>query len=177
MCIRDSYYVMEKLALMPIYMELTSQQAQEISIRIRAGRMIVLLNGELAFNNDDLPRRKHPRRYVFEHDGIPNEETVSLSLRAGKNTLAVVSGHVDRGTGIQFSMELLACQSPVSASVPLNMPEDVRTEIFMSQQQTHMIDDCYTLGETPVVHIGRMPLTHCCASVSVRNAQEEIRCV
>lgn len=168
------YYVMEKLALMPIYMELTTEQAQEISIRIRAGRMIVLLNGDLAFNNDDLPYRKHPRRYVFEHDGIPNEETVTLSLKAGKNTLIVVSGHVDRGTGIQFSMELLSCQAPVIASVPLNMSEDVRTEIFMSQQQTHMEDDCYTLGETPVVHVGCMPLTHCLASVSVRSADQEI---
>ena len=155
------YYIMEKLGMMPIYLELETEQAQTISIKINADRVLAMLNGEVVYNNEDIHTRKHPRRYVFEHNVNTDVEIAVMTLRPGKNVLTLVTGRIDRGTGMQFSMELLESEAPLYASVPLNMPEDVRSEIFMSQQQTHMVDDNCLLGETPVLHIGGMPLKSC----------------
>lgn len=155
------YYIMEKMALMPIHMVLDSDGRQDITVRVCAGRFWALLNGEVVFDNSDFPRRKRPRTYVFEHVSRPNYETVSLYLKPGRNTLTIVTGVVGRGTGIAFSMQLIKSQGPLRACVPLNMPEEVREEIARSQMETHLIDDCYLAGETPAVHIGRLPLSHC----------------
>ncbi|MCI8799125.1 hypothetical protein NSB25_04140 [Acetatifactor muris] len=167
------YYIMEKLALMPIYLELESECDQEITVRIQECRLIMLLNGSTVYNNTDIHARKRPRRYVFEHVVNPNCEMVTLKLRAGRNTLIAVTGKVDRGTGISFSMELVFCSAAVSAGVPLNMAEEVRGEIFRSQLETHLEDDSYVLGETPKVHVGGYPLSHCLVELQVSSAQEK----
>lgn len=155
------YYIMEKLGLMPIYLELETKQEQTVSIKINAGRILALLNDQVVYDNSDIHSRKHPRHYVFEHNVSVSEEIATMTLKPGKNPMTIVTGQIGRGTGIQFSMELLSCQAPLRATVPLNMPEDVRGEIFQSQLQTHMADDNYMPGETPVLHIGGMPLRHC----------------
>ena len=85
---------------------------------------------------------------MFEHVVNPNCEMVTLKLKAGKNTLIAVSGKVDRGTGISLSMELVSCEAPLFASVPLNMDENVRAEIFRSQLETHLEDDIYEEGRS-----------------------------
>lgn len=167
------YYIMEKLALMPIYLELESECDQEITVRIQECRLVMLLNGNTVYNNTDIHARKRPRRYVFEHVVNPNCEMVTLKLRAGRNTLIAVTGKVDRGTGISFSMELVSCSAAVSAGVPLNMAEEVRGEIFRSQLETHLEDDSYVLGETPKVHVGGYPLSHCLVELQVSSAQEK----
>lgn len=164
------YYIMEKLALMPIYLELDSECDQEITVRIQECRLLMLLNGSAVYNNTDIHARKRPRRYVFEHVVNPNCEMVTLRLRAGRNTLTAVTGKVDRGTGISFSMELVSCEASVSARVPLNMAEEVREEIFRSQLETHLEDDIYVLGETPKVHVGGYPLSHCLVELQVSSA-------
>lgn len=155
------YFIMEKLGLMPIYLELESEQAQTISVKINAGRIIALLNDCVVYNNFDIHHRKHPRRYVFEHNVSTSREVARFDLKPGRNPFTIVTGQIGRGTGIQFSMELLTCEAPVYATVPLNMPEEIRGEIFQSQQQTHMVDDNYLLGETPILHIGSYPLKNC----------------
>lgn len=165
------YYIMEKLALMPIYLELESECDQEITVRIQECRLVMLLNGSTVYNNTDIHARKRPRRYVFEHVVNPNCEMVTLKLRAGRNTLTAVTGKVDRGTGISFSMELVSCSDSVSAMVPLNMPEEVRGEIFRSQLETHLEDDGYVLGETPKVHVGGYPLSHCLVELQVSSGE------
>lgn len=167
------YYIMEKMALMPIYVELESEREQDVTLRICAGRLLVLLNGEKVFDNADYAYRKRERTYVFEHVNKPNYETVQLHLGAGRNTFAAVTGHVGRGTGISFSMELLKSEAGLRARVPLSMPEETREEIARSQMETHMEDDCYQLGETPVLHVGRLPLRHCRVSARVYNAKDE----
>lgn len=169
-----NYYIMEKMAMMPIYLEFDSPCEQEITLRICAGRLVVLLGGEIVFDNDDYSSRKRERTYVFEHVNKPNYETIKLHLKAGRNSFAAVTGHVGRGTGISFSMELLSCEQPLHAVVPINMPADVREEIAYSQMETHLVDDCYLLGETPVLHIGRMPLKHCCVLARLMGEQGEI---
>lgn len=165
------YYIMEKAALMPVYLELESGCDQEITVRTQETRLVVLLNGSVVYNNTDIYGRKHPRRYVFEHVENPNRETVSLNLKAGKNTVIAVTGKIDRGTGISFSMELASCQAPLYASVPLNMDEAVRSEIFRSGLETHMEDDSYVQGETPKLHIGGFPLSHCQVKLQVRSTE------
>ncbi|MCI9143844.1 MAG: hypothetical protein HFH87_14730 [Lachnospiraceae bacterium] len=167
------YYIMEKLAMMPIYLELDSECDQEITVRIQECRLLMLLNGSAVYNNTDIHARKRPRRYVFEHVVNPNCEMVTLRLRAGRNTLTAVTGKVDRGTGISFSMELVSCEASVSARVPLNMAEEVRKEIFRSQLETHLEDDIYVLGETPKVHVGGYPLSHCLVELQVSSAGEK----
>ena len=162
------YFVMEKLGLMPIYLELETEQAQTVSIKINAGRVLAMLNGQVVYNNTDILTRKHPRHYVFEHNVTISQEIATMTLKPGKNPLTIVTGQIGRGTGIQFSMELLACEGPLFATVPLSMPEDIRSEIFQSQLQTHMVDDNYLPGETPVLHIGGMPLQHCCIRVELQ---------
>lgn len=164
------YYIMEKLAMMPIYLELDSECDQEITVRMQECRLLMLLNGNTVYNNTDIHARKRPRRYVFEHVVNPNCEMVTLRLRAGRNTLTAVTGKVDRGTGISFSMELISCEASVSARVPLNMAEEVREEIFRSQLETHLEDDIYVLGETPKVHVGGYPLSHCLVELQVSSA-------
>lgn len=161
------YYVMEKAALMPVYLELESGCDQEITVRTQECRLIVLLNGRTAYDNTDYNARKRPRRYVFEHDDNTNRETITLNLKAGKNTVIAVTGKIDRGTGISFSMELVSCQAPLCATVPLNMEEEVRAEIFRSQLETHMEDDSYVQGETPKLHVGGFPLSHCQVKLQV----------
>ncbi len=155
------YYIMEKLGMMPIYLELETEQSQQISIKINAGRVVAMLNGEIVYNNTDIHNRKHPRLYVFEHNVGTDKEIATMTLKPGKNVFTLVTGKINRGTGMGFSMELLESEAPLFASVPLSMPEEIRSEIFMSQQQTHMVDDAYRLGETPVLHIGGMPLKNC----------------
>lgn len=155
------YYLMEKLAMMPVYLELESEREQEITVRTQECRLLVLLNGKPVYNNTDIYGRKHPRRYVFEHVVNPNCEMLKLKLREGRNTLVVVTGQVNRGTGISISMELVSCQAPLSAKVPLNMSKEVRGEIFRSQLETHLEDDSYVLGERPKLHAGGFPLSHC----------------
>lgn len=155
------YYIMEKLAMMPIYLELDSDCDQEVTVRTQECRLLVLLNGRTVYNNTDILSRKHPRRYVFEHVVNPNRETLTLKLHAGRNTLIAVTGQINRGTGISFSMELVSCQAGLRARVPLNMAEEVRSEIFRSQMETHLEDDSYVLGETPKLHVGGFPLKHC----------------
>lgn len=165
------YYIMEKLALMPVYLELESECDQEITVRIQECRLIMLLNGSTVYNNTDIHVRKRPRRYVFEHVVNPNCEMVTLKLQAGRNTLIAVTGKVDRGTGINISMELVSCSASVSAMVPLNMAEEVRGEIFRSQLETHLEDDGYVLGEMPKVHVGGYPLSHCLVELQVSAAE------
>lgn len=169
------YYVMEKAALMPIYLELESECEQEITVRTQECRLIVLLNGSVAYDNTDYTARKRPRRYVFEHDDNTNRETISLNLKAGKNTVIVVTGKIDRGTGISFSMELISSQAPLYATVPLNMDEAVRSEIFRSQLETHMEDDSYVQGETPKLHVGGFPLSHCQVKLQVASADGNVQ--
>ena len=161
------YYLMEKLALMPVYMELESECEQEITVRMQECRVVVWLNGSVVYNNTDMHGRKHARRYVFEHVENPNREIITLNLKAGRNTLAAVTGKIDRGTGISFSMELLSCQGPLYASVPLSMPEEIRKESFQSLLETHLEDDSYAEGETPKLHIGGFPLSHCRVELQV----------
>lgn len=162
------YYIMEKLAMMPIYLELETETAQSVTIKINAGRVVAMLNGEVVYNNKDIHDRKHPRHYVFEHNVNTEQEIAHMNLKPGKNVLTLVTGKINRGTGSGFSMELLESEAPLYATVPLSMPEDVRSEIFMSQQQTHMVDDMYRTGETPVLHIGGMPLKNCCISAYIK---------
>lgn len=78
------YYVMEKAALMPVYLELESGSDQEIMVRTQECRLVMLLNGNVIYNNKDIYSRKRPRRYVFEHVENPNRETITLDLKAGK---------------------------------------------------------------------------------------------
>lgn len=155
------YYVMEKAALMPVYLELESGCDQEITVRTQECRLVALLNGSVVYNNTDIYSRKHPRRYVFEHVENPNREIIKMNLKAGKNTVIAVTGKIDRGTGISICIELISCQAPLYATVPLNMEEEVRAEIFRSQMETHMEDDSYVQGETPKLHVGGLPLSQC----------------
>lgn len=171
------YFVMEKLGLMPIYLELETEQAQTISIKINAARVLAMLNGQVVYNNTDIHTRKRPRHYVFEHNVTISQEIATMTLKPGKNPLTIVTGQIGRGTGIQFSMELLACEHPLFATVPLNMAEDIRSEIFQSQLQTHMIDDNYLPDETPVLHIGGMPLQHCCIRAELRADGSQVSAV
>ena len=161
------YYIVEKLGLMPVYLELESECAQEITVKIPECRLAVLLNGSTVYDNTDLNSRKRPRRYVFEHVVNPNCEMVTLNLKAGKNTLLAVTGKVDRGTGISMSMELVSCEAPLCASVPLNMEENVRAEIFRSQLETHLEDDIYAVGEIPKIYAGGYPFSHCLMELQV----------
>jgi hypothetical protein len=151
------YYVMEKLALTPIYAVLETDAAQTISVRFNAKRVCVWLNGRIVLNNDDIHTRKHERVYVFEHAVKPNYETARIDLNAGENRLFVLQGAVGRGTGMSFSMELLDCERPVIARIPLSTDAAIREEIARSQIETHMIDDCWKSGETPIIHVGRVP--------------------
>lgn len=155
------YFIMEKLGLMPIYLELETEQAQTITVQINAGRVLALLNGNIAHNNNDIHNRNHPRRYVFEHNVSTAREFVTMELKKGMNPFILVTGQIGRSTGIQFSMKLLTCEAPVYATVPLSMPEKIRSEIYQSQQQTHMIDDNFLPTETPELYIGGFPLKHC----------------
>lgn len=168
------YYLMEKAALMPVYLELDSEGEQEITVRTQECRMVFLLNGTAAYNNTDFYSRKRPRRYVFEHVENQNRETVSLNLKSGKNTLLFVTGKIDRGTGISFSMELVSCQAPLYASIPLNMEEEVRSEVFRSQLESHMEDDSYTQEETPKLYIGGEPLQRCQVRIEVTDETEQV---
>ncbi|QOV19134.1 hypothetical protein INP51_14465 [Blautia liquoris] len=155
------YYVMEKVALMPIYLELESESVQDITVRTHECRLVMLLNGSTVYDNKDFYDRKHPRSYVFEHEENTNFETITLHLNAGKNIVMVVTGKIDRGTGISFSMELVSSQAQLYATVPLSMDEEVRTEIIRSQMETHMEDDSYVQGEIPKLYVGGFPLSHC----------------
>ncbi|MDR1263385.1 MAG: DUF1080 domain-containing protein [Oscillospiraceae bacterium] len=148
------YYIMEKVALAPIYTVLESDCDQTITIRFNAKRLRVWLNGEIVLDNADINDRKHERVYVFEHVTKPNYETASVKLLAGENRLLAVQGCVGRGTGMSFSMELLECRQPVRAKIPLSMDSGVRESIAASQLETYMVDDCWKSGETPIVHIG-----------------------
>lgn len=161
------YYVMEKAALMPVYLELECGSDQEITVRTQECRLVMLLNGNVVYNNKDIYSRNRPRRYVFEHVENPNRETITLDLKAGKNTLIAVTGKIDRGTGISFSMELVSSQAPLYAVAPLNMDEEVRAEVFRSQLETHMEDDSYVQGEMPKLHVGGFPLKHCRVKLQV----------
>ena len=167
------YYITEKFGLMPIYLELESECEQEITIKIPECRLVVLLNGSVVYNNTDLSSRKRPRRYVFEHVVNPNCEMVTLKLKAGKNTLIAVSGKVDRGTGISLSMELVSCEAPLFASVPLNMDENVRAEIFRSQLETHLEDDIYEEGEIPKICVGGYPFSNCVVELNVLASKKQ----
>ena len=155
------YYIMEKLGIMPIYLLLETEADQTITVRINAGRIIARLNDEIVYNNTDRYSRKHKRRYVFEHVSDDFVELATMRLKAGKNTFSVITGGVGRGTGMQFSMELVSCEAPVTASVPLSMDESIRSEIYKSQLQSHLIDDIFTIDESPVFHLGASPLTSC----------------
>ena len=173
------YFVMEQLSLMPVYLELTSGQAQEITLGVYAERLAALLNGEKVFDSAALPEAAPVRKYGFEHGGqwvnrrVEGFEglRIPLKLKAGKNVLILLSGKIDRGTGISFSAELLKAEAPVEAAVPLNMPEEVRAEIALSQQRTHMIDDCLRVGEQPVLQLGNLPLKNCTVTVRVVDAE------
>ena len=107
------YFRMEQIALMPVYTELYSDIDQEIRVNLRGGqggRMIALVNGETAFDNEDYSYRKRERVYVFEHKYTPEEingEEAVFPLKKGRNSLMVIAGKINRGTGISFSMHLL----------------------------------------------------------------------
>ena len=152
------YFIMEKLALMPIYTILVSDRPQTITVRFNAGRMAAWVNGTSVVNNRDFFQRRTERVYVFEHVKHPRFEEAVLRLEAGENRLCVLVGAVGRGTGISFSMALTAAEDLVTARIPLSMPEALREEIAHSQLETYMVDDCWRLGEAPVLHVGRMPL-------------------
>ena len=167
------YYITEKFGLMPIYLELESECEQEITIKIPECRLVVLLNGSVVYNNTDLSSRKRPRRYVFEHVVNPNCEMVALKLKAGKNILIAASGKVDRGTGISLSMELVSCEAPLFAGVPLNMDENVRAEIFRSQLETHLEDDIYEEGEIPKICVGGYLFSNCVVELNVLASKKQ----
>lgn len=155
------YYIMEKLGIMPIYLHFETIEEQTITVKINAGRIIARLNDETVYNNIDIYSRPRKRRYVFEHVSDDHVELATMRLKAGKNTFTVVTGSVGRGTGMQFSMELVACEAPVVASVPLSMDESVRGKIYASQLESHLVDDIITVDETPVFHLGASPLDCC----------------
>ena len=111
------YYIMEKLGIMPVYLNLESETEQNITVKINAGRILALLNDEIVYNNTDLYGRRHKRRYVFEHVSDDFIELAHMRLKAGKNRFVIITACLGRGTGMQFSMELTACEAPVTASV------------------------------------------------------------
>ena len=169
------YYVMEKLALMPISLTLDSSAVQDVTLGFRADPLIVILNGRIVYDSDAQPAKRKPREYTFEHGGQwvnqrpekPEEQEVTMRLNAGENTLFALTGKIDRGTGISFSAALLSAEAAVFAKIPLNMPEEIRSEIAHSQRETYLLDDCIRPGEDPVVHIGRAPLRNCRTLLSV----------
>ncbi len=175
------YYLLEKLALMPVYMELHSPREQDVIVGFHAGRLLLFLNGASVFDSAQIPQAASLRRYGFEHGGQwvnkPCEgftgKRVPLHLAAGKNVLVALLGTVNRGTGLSFSAELLQAAYPLDAVVPLNMPEDLREEIAHSQLETHMVDDIWRLGEKPVLHLGHLPLKNCTLSIRLVNAKDE----
>ncbi len=168
------YYVTEKLALMPIYALIESDRDQQVIIRLNVGRVCAWLNGKLVFDNRDFYSRKHERTYVFEHADKPNHETVSLPLKAGMNSLLILTGHVGRGTGIGISMELVNCEAPIIMHVPIRMDSGIREAIAHSKMETHLIDDCYRTGEIPTLHVGDFPDGKCKVSISLNRPEEEL---
>lgn len=169
------YYLMEKLGLMPIFSVLESPEPQKVKIRINAKRVCGWLNGTLVLDNKDFFSRKTERVYVFEHVVKPNYEEIELNLNKGENRLFILQAVVGRGTGMSFSMELLDCKAPIKASVPLNMPENIREEIAQSQMETYMQDDCYIVGDPPKVHVGYIPMKECIAFIRLLRNEKEIR--
>ena len=160
------YYVMEHLAVMPIYLLLESDIDQEIQIKTRESRITAVLNGKVVYDsqNEELrfpKERIYKRIYVFEHNVNPNCEIMTLPLKKGSNRLLILTGHVNRSTGIQFDMQLIRAEQPIYARVPLNMPEDIRRDTFESYQRTHMIDDCFYGDDIPQFKIGSWPLSSC----------------
>lgn len=169
------YYLMEKLALMPVYCILQSECEQTVRICFHARRVCAWLNGSIVLDNKDIHDRKAERVYVFEHVRRPSFEIAEIRLQPGENRLFVVQGGVGRGTGMTFSMELLDCKQPVTVRVPLSMDVNAREEIAHSQMETYMQDDCWRAGEMPVVHVGRVPMARCDAALCLKRAGEIIR--
>ena len=173
------YYVMERLALLPVYIQLESERDQTAVINVRASRLIALLNDELAFDGSAVKTGGPKRRYGFEHGGQwRNERTatapftrVSLRLKAGLNRLILLTGKIDRGTGITFSLSLDSAEFPLWATIPVSADEKLRRDIAISKLTTHMVDDCYRTGETPQLQIGNLPVANCDVVVSVNNWQ------
>ena len=180
------YFVMEHIGLMPVFLHLRSEGAQTVKLRVRAGRLTVILNGEV-LSGDCMPTPPPPefprvsRSYGFEHGGQwvnhpskPGGRTVILSLADGVNTLCLLTGNLNRSTGISFSMELAEAALPVYAEIPLSMDEDVRAAIAESQLTTHMIDDGWREGETPTLAVGAVDSTLCRVSVALKSGAETI---
>ena len=127
------YYVMERLAVMPIYLEIDSDIDQTIQIKTAERRIVAVLNGEIAYDskNDEMrypKERVYKRNYVFEHNVNPNCEIMTMQLKKGTNTLLMLTGHVGRSTGTQFDMQLLQADAPICARIPLSMPEEIRKD-------------------------------------------------
>ena len=169
-----TYNVMEKLGLMPIYLEIDSETEQEIQVKTNERRIVAVLNGEVAYDskNEEIrfPKAKdriYKRSYVFEHGVNPNYELMTFKLKVGTNRLFMITGHVGRGTGIQFDMALTKADAPVYARVPLNMDESVRAELYGSYDKTHLIDDFFYDGEVPSLKIGNWPIKGCKVSCVV----------
>ncbi len=161
------YYIMEKVGLMPVYTVLESEIEQTVTIRFNAKHVCVFLNGETVLNNSDLHERKTERIYVFEHAQKRMFEDVQMKLSKGENRLVVLMGCIGRGTGMSFSMELLGCDAPITARVPLSIKEEERAETAKSQMETYLLDDCWKTGEAPRVHVGGVPLSGCTVSIQV----------
>ncbi|MGI5854499.1 MAG: hypothetical protein ACOX8I_09305 [Bacillota bacterium] len=167
------YYKTEKLALMPVYALIESSCDQQITMKLNAGRVCAWLNGDMVFDNNDFYYRERERIYVFEHAEKPNHESVRMQLKAGMNSLLILTGHVGRGTGISISMELLSCDEPIVMHVPIRLDTGIRETIALSKRMTHMVDDCYKVGETPVLHVGDFPKDGCKVSVELSSANGE----
>ena len=59
------------------------------------------------------------------------------------------------------------------ASVPLNMDENVRAEIFRSQLETHLEDDIYEEGEIPKICVGGYPFSNCVVELNVLASKKQ----
>lgn len=155
------YFVMEKISILPIYTELFSPCDQTVTLKLDEARCAVILNGEVVYNNTEYYTRKRDRVYVFEHNTTPYSEYVELPLKKGRNVFLSLSGKVNRTAGGTFYALVEKCPEPITACVPLSSPVEVREEIYHSQLETYLSDDCYELGEIPQLHVGRMPLRYC----------------
>ena len=190
-----TYNVTERFALMPVCATLVSERTQKAVLRLHSQTTPVLLNGRkvcdtstLAYvsverncgkRDDKGPKVTWytPRKYMFEHggqwrnrptgDSADASRDVRLQLEAGTNTVMFLPSSFGRQTGMQFRLELASCEAPVRAVLPCRIPPAVREAIARSQAETHMVDDRWMPGETPVLHVGPVDGGACSVAVSL----------
>lgn len=153
------YFVTNHLGVLAANTLLYSDTAQKVSLRVNTrqlNRVRLLVNGEVVLDNPAISTGDDP---VLEAE---------VPLRAGENAVNLISMRIARNAEIGWQLQLLSCESPVTAVTPLNMEAELRAAIERSLSETHMEADTFAEGVPMHLVVG----SRCAADIRVRLTNE-----